>query len=89
MLTLILVLSTLNLVGLLIAGTVYFKDHFIISRIEEWNTIATCFNECVELDIVDGEGHITTQELAGGVGVPVESGFFRDEIPDDGEEEEE
>lgn len=81
-----MVLSSLNFIGLLIAGFLYFKEKYIIVSLEQWNMIAHVYNHCVTEGMIDEEGNFLTesvQELAGG------TGFFKEEIPDVYYEEEE
>ena len=80
--TLILILSILNFIGLIIAGKIYFENHFVIIDIETWNTVGNFYNERH-----DEEGNEITQELAGGTGIAV--GFGADYLNDSEESEEE
>lgn len=82
MITLVLILSVLNFVGFLIAGKIYFDNHFIISDLDTWTTLCDYWNEHH-----DAEGNELTKELAGGTGISV--GFGADYLQDDDEEEEE
>lgn len=80
----ILILSVLNFIGLVIAGKIYFDNHYIIVDLDTWNTVGNFYNERH-----DDEGNEITQELAGGTGISV--GFGADYLndPEEPEEEEE
>lgn len=83
MITATFIFSLLNLIGLLICAIVYFRERFIIVSIEEWNELATIYNKVVTAGIIDEEGNLVTQELAGG------QGFFKEYVDDDYYEEDE
>ncbi|MBQ2350101.1 MAG: hypothetical protein II393_02375 [Cytophagales bacterium] len=85
MLVAIFVLSLINLVGLIIAGCLYFKETYCIVSIEHWNEIATVYNTVVTAGLVDEKGELTSPpELAGGCG-----SFFRDQLEEDYYEDDE
>lgn len=89
MLTVILILTLINLSGLIATGVIYFKEKYTIVSLEEWNKIARVFNACVADGLVNEEDEyihpeeLPVRELAGGYG------FFRDEIPVEEDLEEE
>lgn len=84
MLVTLLILTVLNSIGLIIAGSIYFKETYTIVRIEQWNEIVHIVNEVTQAGLLNEEGELEVpQELAGGCG------FFRDEIPEVYEDEEE
>lgn len=75
MITLILtIINSLVLIGLAVYK---IKETFLIIRIEEWNKVATVFNDAVLAGYVDDDNNFTTEclkEAVGGVG------FFKDYI---------
>lgn len=81
MITIVLILSILNFIGLLTAGVIYFKEKYTIVPIEEWNRIAGVFNAAVTAGQVDENDtfipakEIPVDELPGGYG-----DFFRDAL---------
>lgn len=83
-----LILNILTLLGLGLAGCIYFNEKFIIVRIEEWNTIAAVFNACAEYGLLNKNSEfippseLPAEEKVGGVG------FFQEQLLP-GEEEEE
>lgn len=76
------IFSLLNLIGLIIAAIIYFKERFCIVSIEQWNELATVYNKVITEGLVDDNGEIVPQELPGGVG-----DFFRDALYEEEEEE--
>lgn len=77
----------MNFIGLIIAGVLFFKEKYIIVSLEQWNMIAHVYNHCATEGMIDEEGNFLTesvQELAGGYG-----SFFREQLEDYEEEEEE
>lgn len=84
MLVALLILTVLNSIGLIIAGGIYFKETYTIVRIEKWNEIVHIVNEVTQAGLLNEEGEVEIpQELSGGCG------FFKDEIPEVYEDEEE
>lgn len=84
MLVALLILTVLNSIGLIIAGGIYFKETYTIVRIEKWNEIVHIVNEVTQAGLLNEAGELEIpQELAGGCG------FFKDEIPEVYEDEEE
>lgn len=89
MLITILILSIINLLGLITAGLIFFKRNYVIVSMEEWNTVAGVFNAAVCAGQVDENDtfipakEIPVDELPGGYG------FFKEQIDEDLYEEEE
>lgn len=86
MMAFILTFTILNFIGLIIAGVLFFKERYVIVSLEQWNMIAHVYNHCATEGMIDEEGNFLTEsvpELPGGVG------FFREEIPDEEDYEEE
>ena len=77
------IFSLLNLIGLIIAAIIYFKERFCIVSIEQWNELATVYNKVITEGLVDDNGEIVSQELPGGVG------FFKEALNEEYYEEEE
>lgn len=82
MLTVILILSILNSIGLGYILINKFKEKFIIVDIETYSTLLDYWAEHH-----DDEGNEIARELAGGTGIAV--GFGADYLEDDEEYEEE
>ena len=83
MLTLILILNILNICGLMTAGILYFKENYTIVSIEEWNKIATVYNIAITSGVMTEDGEINETAILPNVG------FFKEQIEDVIEEEEE
>lgn len=81
MVTLLLILTTLNTIGLGILLVQKFKEKFIILDIDTYQALGEFWNK-----YHDDEGNELERELAGGTGVP--AGFFREALYDEEEEEE-
>lgn len=81
MITLLLILTVLNTVGLAVILISKFKEKFVIVDLDTYNTLLEYWAE-----YHDDEGNEVTRELAGGCGT--EAGFFREALYDEEEEEE-
>ena len=77
----IFILTLLNTIGLGFILINKFNETFMIVKKEVYTTLQDYW-----LEHHDDEGNELSQELAGGVGV--ETGFFREELYDNEEEEE-
>lgn len=82
MITLILILTLLNTVGLGFILINKFNETFMIVKKEVYETLIEYWQE-----YHDDEGNELNRELAGGVGV--DAGFFREALYEDEEEEDE
>lgn len=82
MITLILILTVLNTIGIAFHYIQKFKETYTICSKEVYDTLLEYWGE-----YHDEDGNEITRELAGGCGV--ETGFFREALYDDEEEEEE
>lgn len=71
------ILSLINLIGISIAGAIYFKEKYLITTIEQWNEIAHVYNAVVNAGLVNEEGELQLPISQENVG------FFRDEIEED------
>ena len=80
MITLILILSILNFIGLLIAAIIYFKKNYVIYSKEVADEMANYY-----MEHHDEEGNEIARELAGGTGTPY-YGFFQEYL-DEGDDE--
>lgn len=84
MITIVLMLSILNFCGLLAAGIIYFKEKYTIVTIEQWNEIAQVYNTLAEKNLLDCIDDLApNQEACGGVG------FFKEQLEEEFEEEDE
>ena len=81
MITLILILTLLNTVGLSFILINKFNETFMIVKKEVYDELVNYWAE-----YHDESGNELDRELAGGVGV--ETGFFRESLYDEEEEEE-
>lgn len=81
MITLILILTLLNTVGLFFILINKFNETFMIVKKEVYDELINYWAE-----YHDESGNELDRELAGGVGV--ETGFFREALYDEEEEEE-
>lgn len=72
------VISIINLIGLILAGIIYFKRNYEILPKDVYQVLADTY----EKSMAEEEA---SQELAGGCGIPV--GFNADYLQDDDEEE--
>ena len=81
MLIIIFILNLLNFVGLLTAAIIYFKKNYVICSKEVYNELLSYWQ-----DNHDELGNELTRELAGGVGV--DTGFFREALYEEEEEQE-
>lgn len=82
MLTVILILNLINFIGLLIAAIIYFKKNYVIYSKEVADEMTNYY-----LQYHDDQGNELTHELAGGVGV--DTGFFREALYEEEEQEDE
>lgn len=82
-----LILNILTLLGLGLAGCIYFNENYIIVRIEEWNKIANVFNDACAAGLVDNNdefiplNELPVQEAAGGLG------FFKEQLDEQEEDD--
>lgn len=83
MITACLILNILTLLGLCLAGGIYFKETYTIVRIEQWNEIANVYNEAISSGLVTEEGEVATPIATDNVG------FFKEYIDEPIEEQEE
>lgn len=83
MITACLILNILTLLGLCLAGCIYFKEKYIIVSIEQWNEIAHIYNAAVTSGLVSEEGELTPPIATDNVG------FFKEQIDEGLYEEEE
>lgn len=82
MLIVILILNLINFIGLLIAAIIYFKKNYVIYSKEVADEMTNYY-----LQYHDDQGNELAHELAGGVGV--DTGFFREALYEEEEQEDE
>ena len=86
MITILLILTILNTVGLAVILISKFKEKFVIVDLDTYNLLMEFWGE-----YHDEEGNVIGQELAGGCGIAVGFGaeYLEDDYPDEEEEKKE
>ena len=72
-----LILNILTLLGLCLAGCIYFKEKYTIVSIEQWNEIAEVYNTVIEKGLLEEIAETPIEEKAGGYG------FFREALEEE------
>ncbi|MBP5596334.1 MAG: hypothetical protein J6Y02_13185 [Pseudobutyrivibrio sp.] len=83
MITACLILNILTLLGLCLAGCIYFKEKYTIVTIEQWNKIATIHNIAITSGLMTEDGEINETVVSPNIG------FFKEQLEDGTYEEEE
>jgi hypothetical protein len=82
MIAILTLFTVINTILMVVAGCIYFKKHYVVMTVDEFNEVAEAVADYHKL-LEEG------QELAGGVGEVIPSGFFREYLEEPDEEDDE